>query len=51
MFVRLKALETVLSSHAEAEAVTRKSHLLFLATQELSARLAAQEPIKQQVQM
>ena len=48
MFLRLKAVEEVLSSHAEADAVTHKSHMLFLATQELATRAGAAAPLKQQ---
>ena len=48
LFVRLKAVEAVLSNHAEAEATIRTTHMLFLATQELTSHIVAHQPLRAQ---
>ena len=49
MLLRLKAVETVLTNHSDADATIRNIHLLFLATQELTSRIGSKQPLKNQV--
>ena len=45
MTLRLKALESILANHADAEAVTHKVHLLVLATHRLADATARKQPL------
>eukprot|EP00042_Codosiga_hollandica_P049719 m.582602 g.582602 ORF g.582602 m.582602 type:complete len:757 (+) comp57945_c0_seq1:13-2283(+) len=51
MLLRLKAVEKMLTSHADAEALVRNTHLLFLATQELTNRFGKHQPLRPQVDL